>query len=296
MVGTSELRLSQLLPYLQAQDPFAEGPIDPASLGGDVARIAKTKTNLQDGIDNEQELRELMQLLQTTDGDLNGLPRPDFQNLGGMTSADMLQALIDWIQSGGPEANKKISRPAPVGNLSTPQNYSSQPASWNGSGGGSSGGSSGVSGGGGTTSSGAGGPSTTAPGKTYPPDQIAKNIKDAKHVPLTDAERADVAWDKLSPEAREAAEVAKGMGLTVTSGAEGHPGDGVHTETSNHYSGNAIDVSGDPDKMSLFYQTMAQVDPQARELFYDPLGAIKDGSSISPIGGHGDHVHYAPSA
>jgi hypothetical protein len=30
-----------------------------------------------------------------------------------------------------------------------------------------------------------------------------------------------------------------------------------------------------------------------RELFYDPLGAIKNGKQIAPIGGHRDHVHIA---
>jgi hypothetical protein len=29
------------------------------------------------------------------------------------------------------------------------------------------------------------------------------------------------------------------------------------------------------------------------ELFYDPLGAIKHGQRIAPIGGHRDHVHVA---
>lgn len=29
------------------------------------------------------------------------------------------------------------------------------------------------------------------------------------------------------------------------------------------------------------------------ELFYDPLGAIKNNSNIAPIGGHRDHVHFA---
>jgi hypothetical protein len=30
------------------------------------------------------------------------------------------------------------------------------------------------------------------------------------------------------------------------------------------------------------------------ELFYDPLGAIKNGQNIAPIGGHSDHVHISP--
>jgi hypothetical protein len=31
------------------------------------------------------------------------------------------------------------------------------------------------------------------------------------------------------------------------------------------------------------------------ELFYDPLGAIKNGQGISPVGGHNDHVHVSLS-
>ncbi len=148
-VSATELRMSQLLPYLQG-DPFADGAsIDPAILGDDVARIAKKDPTLSDGIDNKKELQKLLEMLNQSGGDLNGLPRPSFDNLGGMTSQDMLQALIDWIQSGGPDANKKTTQPAPIGNLTSPSNFRTQPASWNGNtGGGTSGGGGGGSGGG----------------------------------------------------------------------------------------------------------------------------------------------------
>lgn len=46
--------------------------------------------------------------------------------------------------------------------------------------------------------------------------------------------------------------LARDMGLTVTSEDEGNPGDGVHTPTSYHYKGQAIDVGGDPKKMAAF--------------------------------------------
>lgn len=44
--------------------------------------------------------------------------------------------------------------------------------------------------------------------------------------------------------------LAVNMGLTITSEAEGHPGDGVHTPTSLHYKGKAFDASGPPDRMA----------------------------------------------
>lgn len=50
----------------------------------------------------------------------------------------------------------------------------------------------------------------------------------------------------------ELKKLARSMGLTVTSEDEGNPGDGVHTPTSYHYKGQAIDVGGDPKKMAAF--------------------------------------------
>jgi hypothetical protein len=43
--------------------------------------------------------------------------------------------------------------------------------------------------------------------------------------------------------------------------------------------------------MSQFYREMARTNPT--ELFYDPMGGIKHGRNIGPIGGHGNHVHVA---
>ncbi len=45
-----------------------------------------------------------------------------------------------------------------------------------------------------------------------------------------------------SPAMAQALDVAQRRGDVVTSGAEGYPGDGVHTPTSWHYRGLAIDV------------------------------------------------------
>ena len=42
-------------------------------------------------------------------------------------------------------------------------------------------------------------------------------------------------------------------------------------------------------------QFLAERDPNARELFYDPGTNIDEGTEIGAIGGHSDHVHYVPS-
>lgn len=80
--------------------------------------------------------------------------------------------------------------------------------------------------------------------------------------------------------------VAQQMGLTITSTTGGR-----HAPNSYHYSGRAIDVAGTHQQMSQFYQKMAQLNPT--ELFYDPMGGIKNGRNIGAIGGHGDHAHVA---
>ncbi len=183
MVGiSSDLSLTSLLPYLQG-DPFAEGgSIGLDKLGPDIAKVAQNDPKLRDGIDSQQELEQLLKMLNTSGGDMNGLPRPNF-NTNGMSSQDMLAALIDWIQSGGPDANKKITRPAPIGHLSSPSNYSAQPASWSG------GGATNPAGG---MSTGGSGPSTsTAPagsGPTVGPTKGPVN-KDTKN--MSEAEKFD---------------------------------------------------------------------------------------------------------
>lgn len=90
----------------------------------------------------------------------------------------------------------------------------------------------------------------------------------------------------LSDKATWAAKVARKMGLTVTSTTGG-----AHAPGSYHYSGRAIDVAGPPSVMARYYRFMAQKNPT--ELFYDPLGGIKNGQQIGAIGGHSDHVHVA---
>ena len=88
--------------------------------------------------------------------------------------------------------------------------------------------------------------------------------------------------DMLSYASRRAVEL--GLIITSTTG-------GVHAPGSYHYQGRAIDVAGPPPSMAAFYVEFAGTMPT--ELFYDPLGAIKHGAPIPPIGGHTDHVHIA---
>jgi hypothetical protein len=52
--------------------------------------------------------------------------------------------------------------------------------------------------------------------------------------------------------------LATDMGLAITSEAEGHPGDGVHTPTSYHYKHRAVDVAGPPERMAAFTKRVAK--------------------------------------
>ena len=85
---------------------------------------------------------------------------------------------------------------------------------------------------------------------------------------------------------RAATARARELGLTVTSTTGGQ-----HAAHSYHYRGRAVDVAGPPAAMRQFYREMAATNPT--ELFYDPMGGIKNGRNIGAIGGHGTHVHVA---
>jgi len=92
-----------------------------------------------------------------------------------------------------------------------------------------------------------------------------------------------------------AAELARSLGLTVTSTTGGS-----HSAGSYHYQGLAIDVSnssGPTTEMASFYQQAKQrFDGRILELFYDPLGSVFNNvESPEAIGGHSDHVHLALS-
>jgi phage-related protein len=83
--------------------------------------------------------------------------------------------------------------------------------------------------------------------------------------------------------------LARSMGLQITSTTGGQ-----HAANSWHYKGRAADVAGTPAQMAAFYKAaLGRYDGKLLELFYDPVGAIKNGQSIPAIGGHSDHVHIA---
>lgn len=79
---------------------------------------------------------------------------------------------------------------------------------------------------------------------------------------------------------------AQELGLRVTSTTGGR-----HAPRSYHYQGRAIDVAGSASAMKQFYRDMSHTNPT--ELFYDPMGGMKNGRNIGAIGGHGTHVHVA---
>ena len=79
---------------------------------------------------------------------------------------------------------------------------------------------------------------------------------------------------------------AQELGLTITSTTGG-----THAPASYHYVGRAVDVAGAAATMKQFYREMARLRPT--EAFHDPVGGIKNGRNIGPIGGHGAHVHVA---
>ena len=79
---------------------------------------------------------------------------------------------------------------------------------------------------------------------------------------------------------------ARDLGLTITSTTGGK-----HAANSYHYQGRAFDAAGSRGAMRELYTEIAGTNPT--ELFYDPMGGIKNGRSIGAIGGHGTHVHVA---
>lgn len=91
---------------------------------------------------------------------------------------------------------------------------------------------------------------------------------------------------------RAAAKLAARFGLQVTSTTGGK-----HVANSLHYRGLAIDVSngsGPTPQMAAFFNAAKRAfQGHILELFYDPVGAVKNNAPIPPIGGHSDHVHIA---
>ena len=90
----------------------------------------------------------------------------------------------------------------------------------------------------------------------------------------------------FSPQLSSAMGRARELGLRITATTNGR-----HAPHSYHYRGRAVDVAGSPRAMREFYREMSHTHPT--ELFYDPMGGIKNGRQIGAIGGHGNHVHVA---
>ncbi len=90
----------------------------------------------------------------------------------------------------------------------------------------------------------------------------------------------------FSPQLQAGMDRARDMGLRITSTTGG-----THAAHSYHYLGRAFDAAGSPGQMRAFYTEMSRTHPT--ELFYDPMGGIKNGHQIGAIGGHSNHVHLA---
>lgn len=101
-----------------------------------------------------------------------------------------------------------------------------------------------------------------------------------------DSEQLTRACGGFGAQLTHAMDRAQEMGLRITATTNGQ-----HAPHSYHYSGRAVDVAGAPSTMRQFYTEMSHTNPT--ELFYDPMGGIKNGRNIGAIGGHGNHVHVA---
>jgi hypothetical protein len=123
----------------------------------------------------------------------------------------------------------------------------------------------------------------------------AANEKIEKETPVDVTGGGDLSVGKgVAGSLRQAIALARSLGLTISSTNEGYPGDGVHTPSSWHYKGRALDAYGSPAQMAAFFRAaLKRYGRNILELFYDPLGAIKNGQSVAAVGDHTDHVHLA---
>jgi hypothetical protein len=92
--------------------------------------------------------------------------------------------------------------------------------------------------------------------------------------------------------------MAQKMGLNVGENPKFGGVAPVHTEGSYHYSGRAIDVSGDPNKMKKFARRVdKKYGPKLAELFWNGAGARNrdNGKKVGKgyVSGHTEHVHVA---
>lgn len=96
-----------------------------------------------------------------------------------------------------------------------------------------------------------------------------------------------------------AAKLAEKMGLNVGEHPKyGGVAAGVHATGSYHYSGRAIDVSGDPAKMAKFANILKRkYGSKLAELFWNGANAanVDNGQPVQKgfVSGHTDHVHVA---
>lgn len=306
-----------LLLRLQAQRDAAAGggeaSLDPATLPKGLQDfIAQNPDKFEGMIDTKAEYDALLGVVQSGANGQATLPGGAANPLAGMSAEDIISLLSQLLQRANPNNNASGGGGGggggngfgrALGNLSAGNNggFSGSPqrTSWNPSATRGAGNEGGATTGGRTEHADGPAPAATA--------AQAQNVEEMKARTPPDlrarAEAVDPSqiphYDKRSPEVQWAARVAVAMGLQVTDHTDGHPGDGIHSNSSHHYDENsadgrihAVDIGGDHATMGRFYDTMAQINP-GRELFFDPRGGLKNGESIGPIGGHGNHVHYA---
>ena len=100
-------------------------------------------------------------------------------------------------------------------------------------------------------------------------------------------ERLDGVQGGFGAQLTSAMSRARQLGLRITSTTGGK-----HAKHSYHYAGRAVDVAGSTRAMRQFFTEMSHTHPT--ELFYDPMGAMKNGHWLNhSIGGHQTHVHVA---
>lgn len=321
--GVGFTDLNALMLRLRTQgDPAAAGGqepgLDPASLPkGLQDYIAQNPDKFEGMIDTKAEYDALLGAVQSGASGQATLPGGAANPLAGMNAEDIISLLSQLLQRANPNNNAGNGGGGggggnggggngfgrALGNLSGGNNggFSGSPqrTTWNPS----------------ATRNSGNDPRTTTRGGTEHADgpapvataAQAQNVEEMKARTPADlrarAEAVDPSqiphYDKRSPEVQWASRVAVAMGLQVTDHTDGHPGDGIHSNSSHHYDENsadgrihAVDIGGDQATMGRFFDTMAQINP-GRELFFDPRGGLKNGESIGAIGGHGNHVHYA---
>ncbi|MEQ8277258.1 MAG: M23 family metallopeptidase [Deltaproteobacteria bacterium] len=164
-------------PYLlEMLDPFRAGfEISAEELPEEAAQILQERqAEFGDTIDSKEELRSLFEALQATGAAPEGLELPAGNELQNLSSAEMLQLLIDWVANGGPQREKQNQAPRMHPGLPAQTAPIQAAPAWNpatsGGGGGGHGGGGHTHGGGGHTHGGGSAPTSTAPAGTVQTD------------------------------------------------------------------------------------------------------------------------------